>query len=266
MDIDTLISKAREIVDTEKTMALPQSWGQGRTVFGGVSAALLYTAMKSKIRDGRPLRSLTTNFVGPLLLDTPFSFEVEVLREGKNATQVTARIIQDGMVAVIQQGCFGNERFSNIEVPNHETHDIDLPAKCQGLPFIEGVTPNFLTNIDLSIAKGAMPYSGVNISQLYGWMRFKNEPGKITDAHLVCLIDAWPPAVLQMMKKPSPASTMMWNLEFIYPHDQFSPRDWFAYKAQTRQAAGGYAHLEADVWDASGNLVAISRQSVAIFE
>lgn len=265
MNIDSLLNRAKEIADGNGSMTFPESWAQGRTAFGGLSAALLYTAIKSKVTDDRPLRSLTTNFVGPLFSDTPFSFEVELLREGKSATQVTARIIQEGQVAVIQQACFGTDRFSDIEVSDSIAHNLPEPEKLQLVPVIPKITPNFIQNINLAVAKGAMPYSGSPSSELHGWMRFSEPPVEITDAHLVCLIDAWPPAVLQMMKEPAPASTMMWNLEFIHPHQPVKPDEWFAYKAHTRQAAGGYAHLEADIWDSAGELVAISRQSVAVF-
>lgn len=265
MHIDTLLNRAKEIADGNGTMTFPESWAQGRTAFGGLSAALLYTAIKAKVTDDRPLRSLTTNFVGPLFSDKPFSFEVEILREGKSASQIVARIIQDKQVAVFQQACFGTNRFSDIEVSEADAHDLPTPESLQQIPVIPDVTPKFIQNINLAVAKGAMPYSSSLQSELHGWMRFKEAPETITDAHLICLIDAWPPAVLQMMKKPAPASTMMWNLEFIHPHQPVKPDEWFAYKAHTRQAAGGYAHLEANIWDSAGELVAISRQSVAVF-
>ena len=100
----------------------------------------------------------------------------------------------------------------------------------------------------------------------YGWMRFKKPPADISDVHLITLIDAWPPTLLQMLKWPAPASTVSWNLEFIHPHKPVAPDEWFAYKAETRQAAEGYGHTEANIWDAAGELVAISRQTVAIFD
>ena len=265
MNIDQLLLTAKNCVHHNKTMTFPESWAQGRTAFGGISAALLYTAMKVKVAANRPLRSLTTNFVGPLVSDTPFSFEVEVLREGKNASQLTARIIQNDDVVVIQQASFGIDRFSEIEVSHQDQHDLRDPGSLPLVPFIPSVTPNFIDNVDLAIEEGAMPYTAQTHSHLNGWMRFKEPPSHISDAHLICLIDAWPPAVLQMMKGPSPASTMMWNLEFIHPHKPVNPTDWFAYKAITRQAGNGYAHLEADIWNNAGELVAISRQSVAIF-
>ncbi|MGF1720804.1 thioesterase family protein [Vibrio kyushuensis] len=265
MHIDNLLQKAQDCAKGHSSMTFPDNWTQGRTAFGGISAALLYTAMKTKVADDRPLRSLTTNFVGPLIVDTPFSFEIEVLREGKNASQLTGRIIQNNEVAVIQQASFGIERFSEVEVSNTSEHDLRAPDSLPLVPVIPSVTPNFISNIDLAIDEGAMPYSGATLSHLKGWMRFKSEPLIIADAHLICLIDSWPPAVLQMMQQPAPASTMMWNLEFIHPHKPVEPTDWFAYKAVTRQAENGYAHLEADIWNSAGDLIAISRQSVALF-
>ncbi|SHH93505.1 acyl-CoA thioesterase [Ferrimonas marina] len=265
MNIDALLEQARACALNHTSMTFPDSWAQGRTAFGGLSAALLYAAMKTQVADDRPLRSLTTNFVGPLLADTEFCFQVELLREGKSASQLTARIIQNGQVAVLQQASFGVERFSEIEVNQRRQHGLPQPEQLSKMPFLPGVTPNFIQHVELAIAEGALPYSGNRSAQLSGWMRFGQPPKIVTDAHLIGLIDAWPPAVLQMMKAPAPVSTMMWNLEFIHPHPPAAGSDWFAYKAITRQAANGYAHLEADIWDHSGDLVAISRQSVAVF-
>ncbi len=266
MHIDNLLGQARQFSHSPTTMSFPESWAQGRTAFGGLSAALLYSAMQSKVAQGRALRSLTTNFVGPLLADDPFTFEVELLREGKSASQVTGRIIQNSQVVVIQQGCFGNERISDIKVSNSDKHQMPTSDQLPKLPFIPDITPNFLQNFDLAVAGGELPYSNGALSHIDGWMRFKHAPSELTDAHLICLIDTWPPCVLQMMKKPAPVSTMMWNLEFIHPHRPIAPEEWFAYQSNTRQAAGGYAHTEANIWDCTGELVAISRQSIAVFD
>ncbi|MFT4941090.1 MAG: acyl-CoA thioesterase [Paraglaciecola sp.] len=69
-----------------------------------------------------------------------------------------------------------------------------------------------------------------------------------------------------MLRWPAPASSMSWKVEFIHPHSTFQPTDWFAYQAQTRQAADGYGHTEANIWDAKGKLIAVSRQTVTIFD
>ncbi|MFT5676917.1 MAG: acyl-CoA thioesterase [Paraglaciecola sp.] len=97
-------------------------------------------------------------------------------------------------------------------------------------------------------------------------MRFSKAPSEVTDAHLIALIDVWPPTPLQMLRWPAPASSMSWNVGFIRPHSAFHPTDWFAYQAHARQAAVGYGHTEANIWDAKGELIAVSRQTVAIFD
>lgn len=247
-------------------LVIPKTWGQGRTAFGGISAGMLYTAVKQQINDERVLRSFTTNFVGPLMLDTPFSIEVTLLRVGKNVSQFTAHAIQDDKSCVFSQACFGMGRKSAIQVENKDTHDMPAPNKAKFIPQIPKITPKFLRYFDLAIEDGGIPFTRKKTSIYNGFMRFKQPPAQITDAHIITMIDAWPPTLLQMMKLPAPASTVSWNLEFIHPHKPVSPEDWFAYKAHTRQAADGYGHTEATIWDKDNEVIAISRQTVAVFD
>lgn len=269
MTIDQLISAAVLHVqqpELHPTLSIPSDWSQGRTVYGGMSAALVYCAVKQKVAPDRVMRSFSCNFVGPLEAETPFSIEVDVLREGKNASQVQARAIQNSKVAVLCQVCFGVGRTSKVRVKNEDTHQMTLPNKAKFIPQIPKVTPKFLRHFDLAIESGNLPFTGSKKSQIFGWMRYKKTTESISDAHLIGMIDAWPPTVLQMLKWPAPASTMSWNIEFLHPHGDFKPTDWFAYQAITRQAADGYAHTEANIWDQQGELIALSRQTVGIFD
>jgi acyl-CoA thioesterase II len=267
MYFDQLVdSTIKSVLSDQHTVSIPSEWSQGRTVYGGLSAALLYTAIKHKVPKDRVLRSYNTNFIGPLIIDEPIRFETETLRQGKNVTQISGKIIQKGAVCVQSQACFGVNRQSKVTVANEDTHSMALPKKAKFLPRIPKVTPKFLTNIDLAIVDGGLPFTGRKKSYIDGWMRFKQPPPHITDAHIIALVDAWPPTVLQMLKWPAPASTMSWNIEFIHPHNPIKASDWLAYQAKTRQAAGGYAHTEANIWDQNGDLIAVSRQAVTIFD
>jgi acyl-CoA thioesterase len=267
MHIDELLNASSAHKSTpEMTFTVPAQWSQGRTVYGGLSAAMLYAAARPYVESQRVMRSNSINFVGPLLVDTPFTIEIEVVREGKNVSQVMARAIQNDKTCVVSQICFGMHRVSKIIVENNETHDMDAPKKGNFIPQIPKVTPKFLKNIDLSIHNGGIPFTGRKSAHYHGWMRLKHPPASISDAHIISLIDAWPPTLLQMMKWPAPASTVSWNIEFIHPHRHIEATDWFAYKAETRQAANGYGHTEANIWDSSGELIALSRQTVAIFD
>ena len=269
MHIDTLLENARQYARDKRTdasLTVPDDWTQGRTTYGGLSAGITYAVMREYVSDDRVLRSFSCNFVGPLLPDTPFAVLTEVLRAGGNVTQVTARIVQNDKVCLIAQACFGVGRESKINVENTDTHGMEFPKKPKFIPQIPKITPKFLRHVDLSLVEGKMPFSNSKMSHIHGWMRFSKAPKTFTDAHLITLADGWPPATLQMARWPKPASSVSWNIEFIHPHGPVSGEDWFAYQAHTRQQGEGYGHTEANIWDAAGELVAISRQTVAIFD
>ncbi|WP_199609508.1 acyl-CoA thioesterase [Flocculibacter collagenilyticus] len=264
MHIDELFNQVK-VADSDTTLSFPANWCQGRTAFGGLSASMLYVAIRQRVSSDRVLRALNTSFIGPLLAETPFSIEVEVLREGKNTSVVQAKAIQNGEVCVLTQASLGTSRESEINVASNTRHQMQAPNPKASIKYVENMMPAFFQHVDLNVSKGSMPFSGSESSELSGWMRFASAPDVFTDAHLIALADAWPPCVLQMAKKPAPASTLTWNLEFIHPHSEITADNWIAYEAKTRQAAGGYAHTEANLWDEQGELIAISRQCVTVF-
>ena len=268
MHIDQLLHSIDEqMSDTQLTakLSVPESWSQGRTLFGGLSAALTYHAMKNAITKEQLLRSLNTSFIGPIQLGEEFEISIEVLRRGKNVTQILGRIIQAGQTALSSLACFGTARQSKITVNNNLQHCMPPPKNASFLPQIPKVTPQYLAQFHLAKTKGSWPFTGNKEATVQGWMRFATPPKTFSDTHLVAIIDTWPPTILQMFKLPKMASTMSWNLEFIHPHLPIANDDWCAYQAITRQASDGYAHTEANVWGAKGELIAISRQVVTVF-
>ncbi|WP_018981414.1 acyl-CoA thioesterase [Salinimonas chungwhensis] len=271
MHIDELLTFSQPAWINETTAVyreriISADWGQGRTAFGGITAGMVFTAINAQVEDSRVLRAFNTNFIGPITLDYPFDIEVVKLREGKNVSHFSGQIIQNGKVCVASQACFGVGRVSKISVENHEVHAMSAPRKAQFIPQIPKVTPKFLRHFDLAIAEGGVPFTGRKTHHYHGFMRFSQAPETLTDGHLITMIDAWPPTLLQMMRWPAPASTVTWNIEFIHPHRPVSGADWFAYQAHTRQAADGYGHTEATIWDKDNEVVAISRQTVAVFD
>ncbi len=246
-------------------LVVPESWGQGRTVFGGLSAALLNQAMTNELPDARKMRVQNTQFIGPLLTEKPFDVQVVHLRDGKNVTQLQASLLQDDQVAVQSLAAFGLERESKIDVSSAPVTLTALPRKANWVPQIPKVTPRFHRYIDLKIDDGGLPFTGRKTSHYHGWMRFSEAPERITDAHLIALIDVWPPSVLQKLRLPVPASTLSWNIEFVHPHPPIHGADWIGYQVETAQAGDGYAHTEARIYAQDGTLLALSRQLVTVF-
>ncbi len=269
MNLNQLIELAKQhsiAPSSSPSISVPADWTQGRTVFGGLSAALVFAAIKRQVNSDRVIRSITFNFVGPLEYKLPFTIEVDVLRQGKNATQVIGKALQGGKVAVLCQACFGVARKSKINVENQQSHGMQLPKKPKFIPQIPKVTPKFLRHFDLAMDQGSLPFTGSKTSKIHGWMRLSDKDSVITEAELIGLVDAWPPTVLQLLRWPAPASTMTWNMEFIETNITYTAEDWFAYQAETRHAASGYAHSDANIWDKNGKLLVISRQTVGIFD
>lgn len=245
-------------------LVIPASWCQGRTAFGGISAALLFQACRKQVCSSRHLLSISCSFIGPLNADTPFSIETEVLREGKNATQIMARIIQSGATQVMAQICFGKYKESALTQQNVGELSLLAPNQKQVIPYVENITPAFFQHVEISLQQGGMPFSKALTSNLAGWMRFYEQSNNLSELELLALSDAWPPTMLQMYPEPAPASTMSWYVEFLQPV-ALSAGDWFGFEAITHSCQHGYAQEEAKIWHPNGELLAISRQTVAIF-
>ncbi|MEJ2042679.1 MAG: thioesterase family protein [Reinekea sp.] len=259
--IDDLLAGA---VDGQP-LVVPESWGQGRTAFGGLSAAVLNRVMDNAVADDRHMRVQNTQFIAPLLTNQPFDIQLSHLRDGKNVTQLQASLIQNGQLSVQATAAYGFDRPSKINVAAAPVAIAQTPVKASWLPQIPKVTPKFFRYIDIKFDQGGYPFMGKKTSHYHGWIRFSQPPAQITGAHLIALIDAWPPTVLQQLRLPTPASTLSWNVEFIHPHPPIQGSDWLAYRAETAQASDGYAHTEARIYTGDGTLLALSRQLVTVF-
>ncbi|GGE67365.1 acyl-CoA thioesterase [Streptosporangium jomthongense] len=261
MTFDELITAGR----ASKELVMPATWSQGRATFGGLVTALLFDRMARMVSDSRPMRSMHVSFIGPVEADVPAVFDVSVLREGGSVSQVEGRITQNGEPRLVSMAAFAGGRESVVQVDGVLAPAAKPVEECQGLPFIEGVTPGFIGHIEMRWVYGSLPFSGGSGREMGGWMRFREVPEIITDAHIVALIDAWPAPVLQHFKSRVPASSLSWAFDIIHPRPALNADDWLLYKATIDQTGDGYCHFDARVWTPRGELVAVSRQTATVF-
>lgn len=263
----TLSELLRGVREHPQQLTIPATWGQGRAGFGGLVAALVYEAMRAKVPPERALRSLAITFVAPLTLDKPASFEAEVLREGKAVSQMLGRAVQDGQVVTIVQGSFGAARESAVVVAAEAAPAMPPVEACQTLPFVPGTTPEFTRYLEMRWGVGGLPFSGNTSREMGGWVRQRGEVERepMSEAHLLALIDAWPPAVLSHLKGFAPGSSLTWTVEFVQPLPALDTHDWCQYRAVIEHARDGYGHCAAALWTPTGELVALSRQTVTVF-
>ena len=252
----------------DPTVQVPEHWGQGRAVFGGVAVALVYQAMRARVALERPLRSLAVTFVAPMQCALPVRVEVELLREGRAVSQVLGRAVQDGQVVTLVQGSFGAGRDSAVAVPAEPAPSLAAPDDCRELPYLPGVTPEFTRHLALRWGQGGLPFSNTPAREMGGWVRLREPPAAavLDECLLLALVDAWPPAVFSHLPRPAPGSSLTWTFEPIQPLPTLAAGQWCQYQARIEHARDGYGQIAARLWSSNGTLLALSRQTVVVFD
>lgn len=250
------------------SLIVDPSWAQGRTTFGGLSAALLLHKIEQNLSDEDALRSLSVNFCGPLFTEQECHLTTQILRAGKSVSHIQGQLTQEDKLVTHITACFAKSRESSIQIayPDKLTGEA---GSGQRLPYIKGVTPEFTQHIEFAYNAGGFPFSNSKDNYLHGWMRFKEAQGALTNAHLVALIDAWPPAIVQKLKTPAPCATVTWNLEFIQPLSELSETlssdTWLWYEVEINQAEHGYGHTSARIYSQTGVPLVLSSQFVVAY-
>jgi acyl-CoA thioesterase len=260
MSIDAILAAAAAGPQIE----IPPGWGQGRATFGGLVAAVLLARLQALAPAERRLRSFSLSFVGPVAPGA-VALQASILRSGKYVTQGECRLLQNGEVMAVMLASFGASRESVIHVVPAPAPAFKPGEVGTMLPYIPKVVPDFVQKIDISWTLGGLPYTGASEADIGGWVRFHDATREVTPAHIVALVDAWPPTVASLYKAPAPSSSMTWTLELMDVDLGTDGNAWWQYLAETDIAEGGYAHIAARLWRADGTLVAISRQTAVIF-
>lgn len=244
------------------------SWGQGRSVFGGLTAAMILKRIESEAHQlDRNLRSVHVNFCGPVQINEPCDIAIEILSNSRSVIQIQGSLKQNGEIKTHLIACFANGRPSGINIEPPARTIKSKPDQLTSIPYIPNITPNMIQHLVLKPDNNSLPFSGSKHAEVRGWMNFKDSPNQMDDCALLALIDGWPPAVLPLLKQPAPASTITWNVEFIQPRSLLNgPERGFYYDCQVRQGAEGYSHTLADIYDDQGRLISMSRQLVGVYD
>ena len=238
-----------------------EDWQQGRSLFGGLQAALAVKAMRDLVPNV-PLRSLQTTFLAPVPAGT-VSVRAQILRSGKSATHVEARIVDGEQTLCLLVGIFGASRPSKVErVPQQPLVPCEKPRV---FPYIEGLTPAFTRHFSMIWLRGGMPCTGATLPENVLELGFKTDTGPTNDMHVLALADVIPPIGLSLLKSPTTGSSMTWTIDFLT--DQFAdlPLQGWRMDAEMVAAREGYTSQSGLLWAPDGRAVALSRQNMVIF-
>lgn len=252
--LDTLLSW------THGRAEIPDTWTQGRAVFGGVIAGAAMRAMARAVAPGRPARSIHATFVGPVS-PGPAALGVTLLGEGRSASHAEARVTQDDRLCLVATATFGADRESALA--RAPANAPPLGDDLVDLPYLPGVTPAFTQHFAFRFT-GGFPYSGRE-PVIAGQVRPRAAHALLDAAWVLALLDAWPPPAVVMLKGPAPASSATLSALFTLPDDPLPTDAWYTFSSRATWVRGGWADLQAGLWGPDGRQLAQMTQLSAVY-
>ena len=237
--------------------SIPANWLQGRTCYGGVSAALaLHAAQKSDV-DLPPLRSALVAFVGPLSGDV--TIRATRLRRGRNAAFVQADVESEAGLGLRATFVFMGAVPSTVDYQVGAAPDFPVPGP-DDQTFKGHSAVSFTQNFELLDRRDA----SIGAAEWLRWVRLNEREGLDPMVELIAVADCLPPAALKLIGGPAPVSSMTWQLNLLGAAPV--TRDgWWLLRATADYAKDGSSSQQMAIWNADGLPIAEQMQSVAIF-
>lgn len=237
---------------------IPDGWLQGRTAYGGLSAAIaLHCAMQSDT-DLPPLRSAQVSFIGPL--SGPILVTAHRLRRGKNAAFIQADIESEAGLGLRCTFVFMRAIESEVDYATTTVPDFKQPGSeektFKGNPHV-AFTQNF-EFLDRRDGPNLLP------AEWLRWTRLNEREGLDPMVELLAIGDCLPPAALRLLGRNVPMSSMTWILNVLGPAPS-TEDGWWLLRSNADYAKAGSSSQQMGIWNSAGEMVAEQMQSVAVF-
>ncbi|EKQ6357999.1 thioesterase family protein [Pseudomonas aeruginosa] len=256
----SLISKLTKH-DEKYAIDLPQDWLQGRTAYGGLSAALCLEATIRSFPSLPPLRSAHFSFLGPAMGELIVSAEVS--RQGKSTAFTQAAVEGEMGIAAQASFCFGSSRFSEYDYCNTPSPEVSPPDSYPTY-FSWLNRPIFMQHFEGRLVSGARPCTEGEQPEMLVWLRHKDRAIDTNLVGLLALADALPPAIFVMFREPVPISTVTWSVDVL--DESFENKEgWWLVRSVAESARNGFTTQVITIWAADGRPVLAARQNVAVF-
>lgn len=257
ISLPALIAGLEPIEDNGWRGAIPENWLQGRTAYGGLSAALALHVAQRSDDDLPPLRSAQVSFIGPLA--GPVLIRAQRLRRGRNAAFVQADVESEAGLGLRATFVFMGPVASKVELRQGRAPDFPRPGP-EDQTFKGNSAVSFTRNFEFLDRRD----DRVGPAEWLRWVRLNEREGLNPMVELIAIADCLPPAALKLVGGPAPVSSMTWILNLLGP----APRTqdgWWLLRANADYASAGSSSQQMGIWNATGEPIAEQMQSVAIF-
>jgi acyl-CoA thioesterase len=242
---------------------IPEDWMQGRTTFGGLSAALCLAAAQRTVSELPALRAAQLTFVGPA--GGAVEMTTRVLRRGKSSLFAAVELHAAGSLATHALFTFGAARDSEYSYRSHSIPSAPRPGTTEA--FFRSGKPKFSQHFETFIAGGQEPVSSAVTPEIMLWLRHRDPCAMATLPGLIALGDVPPVAAYTMLSAPVQASSITWSIELVdAAAAQRQPGDaWYLLRSVGEDVRHGYSVQDMALWAQDGTLIMLARQTVAIF-
>ncbi len=244
-----------QILATAGRKTIPSDWMQGRTAYGGLSAALALQAALEVEPDLPPLRSAQVAFIGPLAGEVTVT--ATCLRRGRNAAFLQSDVASEAGLGLRATFVF------MAPLPSAVSHD--AAARAQVAPpspdagLYTGPDGFFTGNFNfLDLKQGGD-------AEWLRWARLREPAGLDPFVELMAIGDALPPAAYKLVAdRKVPLSSLNWQINF-QTAEPATQDGWWLLHASADTARDGYSTQRMQIWNAAGEPIAEAMQGVAIF-
>jgi acyl-CoA thioesterase len=247
---------------------IPEGW-RVAYVFGGVSMYTALRAMQEALdRPELPLVTANAIFLAPVP-PGPVEIDVEVLRDGRNASQVAADLHVPGSGPALRvHGVFGRAHDTHLTFQDVVVPEVPLPHQIEPPDLAE--RPNPFGSIPFHEQTQWLPVSPLDDpgrGRFASWVRLIRD-SRLPDGSLDPLVlavhgDVLGPAVGRGLG-PSDSPTMVLSLEIGIRFITTPVTPWVLQEIEAWHVGDGYATGPARLWDESGKLCAIATQTANV--
>lgn len=236
-------------------------WMQGRTAYGGISAALALDAVMRDHPGDAPLRTAQISFVGPVGGDCQVT--TRMLRQSKSSRFAAADLVSESGYGTNGLFTFMKGRESHIDHRHINAPDVADPDALQSVPD-HPARPPFTRKFDMRPQRGPGFGHGLDKGEIVTWVRWADRPHCDPHIALLALADALPPAAMPMFKHFGPISSSTWMQHFLTDHPA-TQDGWWLMVSQTRHVANGFSAQSMYIWNSARELVSVGGQGVALY-
>jgi acyl-CoA thioesterase len=245
------------------TIDLDERWQITGHLNGGYLAAVCGQAASDQLGGAKPF-TISTHYLAPARGGGPCDVDVDVLREGRLST-ARVRLSREGTLLLESLVTVGTPKSHDASLEHADAPPLpawDDLADAGESPFAQQPGNEVLTYVDLRLdpAQGSALVGGPALERATVTGRIAYRDGSPADVFLA--MAAWD------LLPPTPWFVHIWNglptvaaQVVLYPGELVGP---LVLEARCATIRDGVADETARVWDASGRLVASSRQTAIL--